>query len=205
MTEKYQLPAFTSPVGEAVYPWITAPDTKHVKTGVYHCGIAIPKDDLNGQAFIAQMEAIRDEFLASLPAAKRASAIVKNIAEVQFTYPPKGASEIEIRDFVPVETGNIIIRFKLNKLVEKKAGSTTAGSTYEQSPIVVDAETGGVITSPIYAGSIIRIRGNVACYYTALTKQVGVSLRMKAVQVIDLVTGGGGSGTKFWTDFDHAA
>ncbi len=57
---------------------------------------------------------------------------------------------------------------------------------------------------PVYGGSIIRVRGQIVPYTSAAAGICGITLRMKAVQVIDLVTGSG-EGSAFWTDFDDAA
>ncbi len=85
---------------------------------------------------------------------------------------------------------------KLKKLVK-----TADGTTFEQAPIVVDVN-GERVEKPVYSDSIIKVKGQIVPYTNAAAGIVGVTLRMKSVQVLDLVTGEGGSG--FWTDFDAA-
>jgi len=81
--------------------------------------------------------------------------------------------------------------------------TTQDGTTFEQSPVIVSAETGERIEQPVYGGSIIRVRGQVVPYTNAAAGIAGVTLRMKAVQVIELVSGGGGD--SYWTDFEEDA
>jgi hypothetical protein len=52
-------------------------------------------------------------------------------------------------------------------------------------------------------GSVIRIKGQIAPYTNAMSKSAGITLRMKAVQVIERVGGGDGN-SSFWTDFDDS-
>ena len=67
--KKAYLEAFTSPTGEAVYPWLTKPDTEHNPTGVYHTDLSVPLDE--AQSFILKLERVRDEFVATLPLAQQ--------------------------------------------------------------------------------------------------------------------------------------
>ena len=86
-------------------------------------------------------------------------------------------------------TGNIEFKLKLKAKVQARDGST-----YEQKPIVVDAKR-----TPIDAGtnvgngSVIKAAYEPIPYMMASTKQVGVSLRLKGVQVLELVEYGNGS------------
>lgn len=196
--DKPKYEAFTTPAGEAVFPWITKADTEHDANGVYHVDLSVPAEE--AQDFIAKLERIRDEFVATLPVAKQNALAKKPVYFDELTRPeyPEGASKEEkaaIRNAWEGEpTGNVIFRIKM------KAKVTTAdGTTFEQSPVVVSADTGEKVEQPVYGGSIIRVRGQVVPYTNAAAGIAGVTLRMKAVQVIELVTGGGGD--SFWTEF----
>ena len=74
------------------------------------------------------------------------------------------------------------------------------GEVIEQQPVVVAADTGERITDNVWGGSVIRVKGQIIPYVNNAGMYAGLSLRMKAVQVIELVSGGGGS-SAFWTDF----
>ena len=198
MTDKIRYEAFTTPVGEGIFPWITKADTEHDQNGVYHVDLSVPFEE--AADFIAKLERVRDEFVATLPTAKQKALAFKPVYIEEMTRPdyPEGASK-EQKAALRAEwegepTGNVIFRCKM------KAKVTTAdGSMFEQAPVVVSADTGEKIEQPVYGGSILRVRGQVVPYTNAAAGIVGISLRMKAVQVIELVTGGGGDG--FWTDF----
>lgn len=200
MSNKPKYEAFTSPIGEAVFPWISKADTAHDKAGVFKTLLSVPKD--SAEDFIVKLERIRDEFKAGLPAAKQAVTNAVPVWTPEFTRPvyPEGATDEEkklIRDaWVGEETGNVLFKFKMKNNV-----SLPDGTSFSQEPVVVLAETGEAITTPVYGGSIIRVRGQVVPYTNAAAGTVGVSLRMKAVQVIELVSGSG-EGSGFWTDFD---
>ena len=200
MSNKYE--AFTTPAGEAVFPWISKADTEHDANGVYHVDLSVPAEE--AQDFIAKLERIRAEFVATLPTVKQKSLALKPVYMEELTRPeyPEGASKEEkaaIRNAWEGEpTGNVIFRIKMKAKV-----TTQDGTTFEQSPVIVSAETGERIEQPVYGGSIIRVRGQVVPYTNAAAGIAGVTLRMKAVQVIELVSGGGGD--SYWTDFEEDA
>ena len=86
-------------------------------------------------------------------------------------------------------TGNIEFKLKLKAQVQ-----TRNGDIYTQRPIVVDAKRKPLDSSTaIGNGSVIKVAYEPISYMMASTKQVGVSLRLKGVQVIDLVEYGGGA------------
>ena len=190
--KKKYLEAFTSPVGEAVFPWLTKADTEHDASGVFHTDLSVPFEAAD--AFIAKLEKVRNEFKATLTVAQQGALNDKPVYKDELTRPPKDASDEVKAAFVPEKTGNVLFRMKLKNNV-----TTGAGETFTQTPILVSADTGEKITDPVYGGSIIRVRGQIVPYTNAASGIVGVTLRMKAVQVIELVTGGSG-GSSFWTD-----
>jgi hypothetical protein len=94
-------------------------------------------------------------------------------------------------------TGNVIFRFKLKNNV-----TTQDGTTFVQSPVVVDDATQEDIEGPVFGGSIVRIKGQIVPYTNAAAGIVGVTLRMKAVFVIEQVGGNDGGGSDFWRNKD---
>lgn len=200
MSDLPRYETITTPAGVAMYPWITKADVEHVPTGVFKVDLSIP-EELAREA-IDKLEKIRDDFIATLPAGKQEALTPRPVYLVEYSRPeynPEHTPEErkaarDAHDAVP--TGNILLRFKLRAKVQPKDGEA-----FDQAPIVVDAATGEKITQPVYDGSIIRIKGQVVPYTSAASGIVGVTLRMKAVQVIELVTGTGG-GAGFWTDFE---
>lgn len=199
MADKPKYEAFTTPVGEAIFPWITKADTEHDAGGVFHVDLAVPAEE--AQDFIAKLERVRDEFIATLPVAKQKSLTPKPVYIDEYTRPeyPDGASKEEkraIRDAWEGEpTGNVIFRCKMKNTV-----TLSDGKTFTQSPIVIMAATGEKVDKPVYGGSVLRVRGQIVPYTNAASATVGITLRMKAVQVLEIVTGGGDA-EEFWTDF----
>lgn len=192
--------AFLSPAGEAVFPWITRADTEHDAAGVFHTDLSVPFEE--AQDFIATLEKARDSFIQTLPVNKQKTLAPKPVYFDELTRPeyPEDATKEEkkaIRDAWDGEpTGNVVFRFKLKNNV-----TTKDGTTFTQSPVVVDDATGEDIEGAVFTGSILRIKGQVAPYTSAASGIVGVTLRMKAVFVIEQV-GGGSGGSDFWRNKD---
>ena len=203
MADKPTLQAFLSPAGEAVFPWITRADTEHDANGVFHTDLSVPFEE--AQDFIAQLEKARDSFVQTLPVNKQKSLTPRPVYFEEMTRPeyPEGATKeqkAEIRAAWDGEpTGNVIFRFKLKNNV-----TTQAGETFTQTPVVVDDSTGEDIEGAVYGGSIIRVKGQIVPYTNAAAGIVGVTLRMKAVFVIEQVGGSGGDGSDFWRNKDVA-
>jgi hypothetical protein len=198
MADKKQLEAFTSPIGEAIYPWISKADTKHDAAGVFHTDLSVPFEAAD--AFIAKLEKVRNDFKATLPVNKQGALTDKPVYEQEYSRPvykegmaPEEKAAVKSAH-VPELTGNVLFRFKLKNNV-----TTGAGETFTQTPIVVNAADGEKVEGPVYMGSIIRVRGQIVPYTNSMSGVVGITLRMKAVQVIEQV-GGSGGGSSFWTD-----
>jgi hypothetical protein len=189
--------AFVSPVGEAVFPWITRADVEHVSTGVYKTDLSVGFEE--AQDFIAKLEKTRDDFIATLPMAKQQALAPRPVYFEEYTRPeyPEDATDEEkkaIRDaHVGEPTGNVLFRFKLKAHVDTDDGG------FDQRPVVIHADTGAKVETPVFGGSLIRVKGQIVPYTNQAAGTVGVTLRMKAVQAIEIVSGGDGS---FWTNFD---
>jgi hypothetical protein len=199
MSEGPKYSAFVTPAGEAVFPWLTKADTEHDKNGVYHVDLSVPFEE--AQPLVAKLEKTLNDFIATLPLGKQKAFVKRPVYMEELTRPdyPEGANAAErkaIRDnWVGEPTGNLLFRCKL-----KAQFTGSEGETITQAPVVVMADTGEKIDVPVYSGSIVRVKGQIVPYTNTATGQAGISLRMKAVQVLELVSGGGGDG--FWTDFD---
>lgn len=76
------------------------------------------------------------------------------------------------------ETGNVIIKFK---------------SKGAYKPAIFDSKGKPMLQSNIWAGSELKVNAAIAPFYTAMVG-AGVSLRLRAVQVIQYVEGGAGAG-----------
>lgn len=201
MADKVKFEAFVSPVGTAVFPYLTQPDTRFNSDGVFTVDLSIPKE--LAQEFIDRLEGSLDSyFKTELNTTQQMTLAKKPVFNVEYTRPeyPDGASDEEREQIkaahVPEETGNVLFRIKMNAKFTKRNGQIV-----EQQPIVVDADSGERITENVWMGSTIRVKGQIVPYVNNAAQVAGLSLRLKAVQVIELVSGSG-EGSGFWTDFD---
>lgn len=91
------------------------------------------------------------------------------------------------------DTGNVEFKFKLKSKVQKRDGSY-----YEQQPAVLDSKKVPLNGDTLIGnGSKVKVAFEPVPYVLAATKKVGVSLRLKAVQVIDLVEYGNNASSVF--------
>lgn len=158
---------FTTPRGVAYYPYISAPDTKFDEQGHYKVNLCIPKEE--AQPIIEQ---IKGELVAGIKALKEAKPNAK-IKQAPLPF----EDEVDEDDQA---TGNVIIKFK---------------SKAAYKPAIFDSKGTPMMKSNIYAGSILKVNGSIA-FYNSPAVGAGVTLRLRAVQVIEYVEGAVGA-TKF--------
>lgn len=181
---KRNYPKVTSPRGTLIYPHLVEPDTKFVKPdGEYHTKLALPVDEPETNAFVERLEGIMqayiDENPDDLPPAKLKKAGRADLFEEEV-------------DDEGNETGRLIFKFKLKAKVKTKT------KEWDQKPRLFDAKAqpiaGGV--NP-WTGTEAKVSAEVFPYYMETTKQFGLSLRCQAVQILNLVSGGGASADDF--------
>jgi hypothetical protein len=156
---------FTTPVGVANYPYISKPDTQFDAEGVYKVTLAVPEDEAK-----PVIELINAELLAGVKALKESKPKTK-FKSAPLPY----AKEL---DDDGNETGNVLIKFK---------------SKAAYKPSVFDAKNNPMINHNIWGGSEIKVNGAIAFYSSPSIGQ-GVTLRLRAVQVIQYVEGSDGAG-----------
>ncbi len=182
MSDKPNFEVFTTPVGELVYPWVSRPDVRYDPDGVFQTKLLLPFE--GAQELIAKLEGVRSDFVATLDVAK------------QKTYNVAPVFEDEL-DEEGEETGNVLIKVKLKALVTPREGDP-----FTQAPVIINAEDGSKVEEPVYGGTMAKLKGQIVPYTNAASKLAGVTLRLRAVQVHELVTGTGSGGGAFWSDFD---
>lgn len=181
---------FQTPTCVLKYPWVNTPDVRYNKEGIFQTKASIAFD--RAQDLIAQMERIRDAEFAKLDPQKAATYSKKDVYDIEYTQPPADATDEEKDAFVPEPTDNVEFKAKLNAVVHPKEGDP-----FKQTVILIDADE-APITDAIWSGTTAQLRGQVVPWVNAAAKQVGVTLRLRAVKVIDLVTGEGST----WGNFD---
>lgn len=204
MAKNSDRPSFTciTPKGTAIYPKLDKPDTKFDADGVYEVKLkfdpaatdgVIGKTSATWAEIVEKAEAVRDEFLAStkkeLAAGDGKQKLkAKNITALDF------GNEQDVDDDGN-ETGLIVIKAKM------KASGTSKkdGKPWTRKPTLFDAKGKPLPANapPIWGGSQLKVAAEAAPYYNAKDNVVGVTLRLNAVQVIELVSGQGRTASAF--------
>ena len=84
-------------------------------------------------------------------------------------------------------TGNIIFKFKTKAEIISKDGTVIPNKV-----AIFDSQGTPMIDTDVWSGSEMKVSADIVPYYTAIVG-AGVSLRLRAVQVIKLVQGGDGA------------
>lgn len=179
---KQQFVRTTTPVGIARYPWLNKPDTKFKAQGEYKVDLIVSRE--RAAALVAQVNKVAKEMLAETQAANPKKAKTMKLAS---------HSVVAETDDEGNETGNTI--FKLRQYASFESKKT--GEVFTKTIPLFDAA--GKKCSPMVGGGS-KLKANIELYpwYSAKDNEVGVKLRLNAVQIIDLVEyGSGGSADQF--------
>ena len=163
-------PRYTTPTGIAQYPWLNKPDTKFNPDGEFKVNLEV--DSESAQALVTFLD---EQFAQAVAQAKKENP-GKKIKE--------GSPGYEVNE----ETGKVTFKFKTKAKV-----TTKSGDTFDQKVALFDAKGKPLSPAPnIGGGSKIKVAFEVMPYYTSMVG-AGLSLRVKAAQIIELVefTGGG--------------
>lgn len=177
MADKKAKPVrLVTPLGTLSFPHLTKPDTQYYALGEYKTKLVLDPKDAAVQAFIKTLEEQRDTLVAAY---KKENPKNKGYAvRPVFT---------NVLDKEGNDTGMIAVNASQKAVVE----SATKG-TLNFSVLLVDAKRNKYDGKPIYGGTKAKLSVDVLCTALPAGKHVGISLKLVAVQVIDLVTGTGG-------------
>ena len=173
-----------SPFGTAVYPWLNDPDTRFEPEGVYACTLRLSAED--AEPFVKQLETIHKQAYSyhckdqKKKQLKTADLPVKPVVD----------------DDTGEETGEFEVKFKLPAKV-----TTKTGKSWEQRPKLFDSANKPV-EDRVGGGSTIRISAEVRPWFVP-TMGVGLTLRMKAVQVQELKSPSSGGDSASDHGFDE--
>lgn len=187
MAEKRKrLPTYITAVGTAIYPWLTKADTRFNSDGEYHVKLRLPADSQIkvGDDLVDLHEFLSEAAGESLAAAKEEA---KNPKKVKAADLPIGDHE----DDAGNETGDVVYNFKMKAVVKPKEGDP-----FTQKPKLFDANGAAFEPKSLFGGSKLKVAFSVIPFYTALVG-AGISLRLRAVQVIELVEGQGGTAESY--------
>ena len=161
MNQKKKLVSIVSPKGLASYPFLNKPSTKFKEEGEYSVKLILSQED--GAKFIDQVKAVlRDAY-------KEQCALIKK-------------EKLKMADFPWKETedGKIEVKFSQTASFKSKAGEV-----YERKIALFDTK-GNPVGDTIGSSSVLRCAADIYPWYTPVLG-MGVSLRLKAVQVVELV------------------
>jgi hypothetical protein len=170
MTKKPKAPRFVTPIGAAQYPHLTKPDTKFNPDGEYKVSL-----ELDASAAEEIVSFLDEQFEQSVANAKKENA-GKKIKEGDVPYS------------VNEENGKVTVRFKLKAKVTPKKGEP-----WDQKVAIFDAKGKPILGEiKIGGGTKMKVSYELVPYYTAIAG-AGISLRVRAVQIIELVEYGSGA------------
>lgn len=161
-----KLPSFVTPAGIAQYPRLNVPDTKFVTEGVYSVKLEFTGDEAQ------ELSAFLD------------TKMQESFAEAKKENPAKKIKEADA-PYSWNDNGILSVNFKM-----KAAGTTKDGKAWNRKPAIFDAKGKPLdVSLTVGGGSKLIISYTPAPFYTALIG-AGLSMRLEAVQVIDLKEGG---------------
>lgn len=157
--------------GKAMWAKVFEPDTHFDPDGVYTVDVMVPETE--AAELCEQLDAVVNEHHAKVV---KEQPKLKAVLSTATPYQP----EVD-EDGNP--TGNLRFRAKMKAVVKSRDGKT-----FNMKPVVVDSKRNPLTKDTLIGnGSVIKVAADPAPYLMQSSKSVGVSLRLKAVQVIDLV------------------
>lgn len=156
------------------------PDRKFQTDGEYNVTCILDADD----PLLAEIEQIRDDFYPMICEQEgKKITTAKPLPLKQAPLPFKNEEDDEGE-----ETGNVTIRPKAKALVRYNKDGVEKTFTFR--PTIVDASGTARVKEAIGSGTQGKVRFEIVPWYTAMLG-MGVTLRLKAVQILDLVAFGG--------------
>lgn len=178
MADKKKYVRGTSPKGIAAWPRLTEPDCKFDPSGMYSVNLRLSAND--AAAFMAQIDNAHKGQVAEVIKELKGKGKPPKVKEADMPYKP-------VLDEDGNETGEVEFKFKL------KAMAGSKDKQWAQKPRLFDAKGKPLPADvKIGSGSTIKVGYELFPYYVP-SVGCGVSLRVLAVQVIDLVEYSGGS------------
>ncbi len=171
--------------GTAIYPHLSHPDTKFDPDGHYKVSLRLSGE--SAEALMGIIETARNEAVAALKAAAKASGNLKEIKK----YDKMADLPIKpVLNEAGEETGEFDFSFKM-----RAKGKRKTGEEYTQKPVVVDAAN-KPLAEEVWGGSTIQVNAAVAPFFVPALG-VGVSMRLRGVRVLELRTGGSSAESMF--------
>ncbi len=160
--------------GKLMYASVHKPNTKFDADGVYQVDVVMSEQEALPLA--EKLEGLIQERIKEEVKGKPA---LKKVLSSRPIYTP-------MYDEAGDETGEVKVKFKTKAVIRTKEGKV-----YNNKVSVVDSKRTPISPDTLIGnGSVGKVAFEPFAYYNASAKEVGLSLRLKALQVIDLVTYG---------------
>lgn len=180
--KKKKNPRYVTEAGTAIYPYLITPDTQFNADGEYKVKLKLnPSAELRDSK--GEAKGNFQEFLDRMVQASVTKAKKEN--------PKKRIKEADAPYTFDDDDGSLLVNFKLKARV-----TTRDGTEFEQQPALFDAKGKPFDGDEIWGGSVMKASFEVVPFYTALIG-AGITLRLKAAQIIELKKGGEQSADSF--------
>ena len=176
----------TTPIGIAVWPRFDKPDTKFAKPG--ESGVYSTKLRLDADKAAPLVAEIDEKMQAEFAKAKSEAKSPMKAKKVKLADPP----------YAEDEDGSVLFTFKM------QAGgiSKKDGKPWTNAPALYDAKGKPVNGLVVGNGSKIKVGYELTTFFTQLVG-AGVSLRLKAAQIIELVERGSADASYYGFDAEE--
>jgi hypothetical protein len=164
------LQKIVSPRGIAVYPWLNTPDTKFSPDGDYKVTLKVEAEA--AEPLIAKLDEVLKNY--------KAQQVTPNPKVGQYSITPPYEMELDDQGNA---TGYYLFKFK-----QKATIHTKDGRVIDMKVALVDASRTPTSVN-VGGGSEIKIAATVFPYAMSSNKNIGVSLRPSAVQILSLASG----------------
>lgn len=182
MAKKFE--NYNTPAGIAKFPFLNKPDTKFKAEGEFTCKLILSAED--AQPLIERIDAQLEAAWADYQEAETNAAKRKKMKRAD---PPYAAV---VDETTGDETGDFEFRFKLPGQVTYKKGPK-AGKTVKNTVKLFDARKKEIHPDSCQIGGGSTLKINYYFFpYNSPVVGVGVVLRLRAVQVLELVEFGAG-------------
>jgi hypothetical protein len=189
-TTKKKFDKMTSPKGKALWPKLTKPDTTYVKDGGVYClKLRLKRGDPGVDEFLAELESKRESAVAGFEAELREQKKLAKGKAIKVSEP--SIKPVIDEENGGEETGEVDINFKMKAVITSKEGEV-----YKKRPALFDAKGVEIEGNKLRAlrvgtGSAVRVSFECVPFYKPAVG-AGLSLRLKAVQIVNLVEYQGG-------------
>lgn len=184
--EKKKADRYTSPKGIAKFPRLSEPDTKFRADGEYSVKLILAADDAACTDFCKLLKELSEAAFAE----QKATLKPAKAKTLQLYLPFKDEEHHETGE----PTGNVEFNFKTGaKFKDKKT------DTMKDKKLNLFDGRGKLIETQVNVGggSVIKVNFSPFSFYAANGNSAGVSLRMNAVQILELKTWGGASAAEY--------